>query len=64
MVIPDQPLGRDPPAYALPKGESELYIAVMDGFSQLEYDRWVLGRDPAARIRRWSIAKDVLGWIE
>ncbi|MCP4664516.1 MAG: hypothetical protein GY856_54725 [bacterium] len=59
-------------AYAVAKGESELRayidqwltITEMDGFSQREFDRWILGRDPAARVSRWSVAKDVLGWIE
>ncbi len=72
LVMTEVPLARDPLAYAVPRGEYELRdyldqwlsITEMSGFSQVEYDRWILGRDPTARVSRWSIAKNVLGWID
>ena len=59
-------------AYAIPRGEPELRIYLdhwgevnaQGGFSESEYQRWILGRDPDTKDRRWSIAKDVLGWLE
>ncbi len=35
-----------------------------DGTIENLYEYWILGRRPARRGQRWSIARDVLGWIE
>ena len=72
LVLPEDPVGTDPIAYAIPRGEPELrayldhWNAVNEqgGFSETEYRRWILGRDPDIKRRRWSIAKDVLGWLD
>ena len=34
-----------------------------DGTFDEQYERWVLGRRPKPPGRRWSVLKDVLGWI-
>ncbi len=34
-----------------------------DTYEQL-YDYWILGQDKQSKKRRWSIIRDVLGWIE
>ena len=35
-----------------------------DGTIQALYDHWVLGRDAQARVPRWSIVRNVLGWVK
>jgi len=72
LVLPEEPIGTDPIAYAIPRGEPELRIYLdhwnavneQGGFSESEYQRWILGRDPDTKGRRWSIATDVLGWLD
>jgi hypothetical protein len=59
-----------PVAFSLPKGEDEyarcintwLQLKEENGFQQSVYNYWLLGENPKAKIPRWSVAKDVLGW--
>jgi hypothetical protein len=34
-----------------------------DGTIQALYDHWILGKDARAKQPRWSILRDVLGWV-
>lgn len=35
-----------------------------DGSLQEQFDHWILGRDPHGKPPRWSIVRDVLGWVK
>jgi hypothetical protein len=35
-----------------------------DGTMQHHYDHWILGISPAAKEPRWSIIRNVLGWVD
>jgi Na+/H+-dicarboxylate symporter len=61
-----------PLAYALPIGEPE-WKNVVDYWIELErnahaierlYDHWVLGRGAEETAPRWSVLRDVLGWVD
>ena len=70
-VIPKGLSLRIPVAFALPKGQID-YVQYMNtwlklksenGFQDKVYNYWILGKNPKARMPRWSVMKDVLGWI-
>jgi ABC-type amino acid transport substrate-binding protein len=72
VVVPEQTLQSLPLAYMLPRNEPELLRFVND-WIQLKrrdrtigglYDHWILGRGAARRGPRWSVARDVLGWLD
>jgi Na+/H+-dicarboxylate symporter len=71
-VVPDPPMQDVPLAYPLPLGEPEwknvvdTWIALKqrDGTIDQLYDHWILGRDAEQREPRWSVLRDVLGWVE
>jgi ABC-type amino acid transport substrate-binding protein len=71
-VVPDPPFQGVPMAYPLPLGEAEWKNAVdnwieltkRDGTIPLLYDHWILGRGAEDRRPRWSVARNVLGWID
>jgi ABC-type amino acid transport substrate-binding protein len=59
-------------AYPLPLGEPD-WKNVVDNWISLKrgdgtiaqlYDHWILGRDAEERGPRWSVARDVLGWLD
>lgn len=60
-----------PASYALPKGDAEMIEFVnnwielkrMEGTIDRLYDYWMLGGVAEPREPRWSIVRDVLGWI-
>lgn len=62
-----------PLAYAVPRGEIE-WVALLDGWLDLKrkdetidllFDYWVRGRSPETEKEpRWSIVRNVLGWVE
>jgi Na+/H+-dicarboxylate symporter len=70
-VVPNPPLQNVPLAYPLPLGEPEwqnmvdTWIALKRGDGTIAelYDHWILGRDAETRRPRWSVIRDVLGWV-
>lgn len=72
VAVPEGTLPSLPLAYMLPRSEPELLhftndwirLKQRDGTYQELYDQWVLGRGAKRRGRRWSVAHDVLGWID
>ncbi|MCJ8296697.1 MAG: ABC transporter substrate-binding protein, partial [Colwellia sp.] len=70
-VIPKGLRFRAPIAFVMPKGQLD-YLQYMNtwlklkkenGFQDKVYDYWILGKNPKAKKPRWSVMKDVLGWI-
>ena len=61
-----------PAVYAVPKGDIEtmefvsnwVYLKQKDGTIDSLYDYWMLGGVTKPREPRWSIIRNVLGWIE
>jgi ABC-type amino acid transport substrate-binding protein len=61
-----------PLAYPLPLGEPEwknvvdhwIELKESDGTIDQLYDHWILGRDAEKRGPRWSVIRDVLGWVD
>jgi Na+/H+-dicarboxylate symporter/ABC-type amino acid transport substrate-binding protein len=72
VVIPRPVLIRRPLAFALAPDADHLGEFVDEwvrlqqarGNTTRAYDYWVLGKGTERRAPRWSIARDVLGWIE
>jgi len=70
-VIPKGLNLRAPVAFALPKGQLDyveylntwLKLKKENGFQKKVYDYWILGENPKAKKPRWSVMKDVLGWL-
>jgi Na+/H+-dicarboxylate symporter len=71
-VVPDPPIQDVPLAYPLPLGEPEwknmvdnwIALKQRDGTIVQLYDHWILGRDAEERGPRWSVVRDVLGWVD
>ena len=71
VVIPKGLRYECPMAFALPHGQMQwcwyintwLDTAMKSGLTKKVYDYWILGKQAKAQKGRWSIAKDVLGWI-
>ncbi|GAW95852.1 MULTISPECIES: cation:dicarboxylate symporter family transporter [Colwellia] len=70
-VIPKGLRLRAPVAFVLPQGQLD-YLQYMNtwlklkkenGFQQQVYDYWILGQNPKAKKPRWSVMRDVLGWL-
>ncbi|WP_019028463.1 cation:dicarboxylate symporter family transporter [Colwellia piezophila] len=70
-VIPKGLRFRAPVAFVMPKGQLD-YVQYMNtwlrlkkenGFQQKVYNYWILGENPKAKKPRWSVMKDVLGWV-
>jgi Na+/H+-dicarboxylate symporter/ABC-type amino acid transport substrate-binding protein len=70
-IIPKGLKLRAPVAFALPKGQLD-YVQYMNtwlkltkenGLQDKVYDYWILGKNPKAKKPRWSVIKDVLGWM-
>ncbi len=72
VVIPKGLKYECPMAFALPDDQVQwawyvntwLETAVKSGLTTAAYDYWILGKRHSASKGRWSIAKDVLGWIK
>ena len=71
VVVP-KPVAKVPVAFALPRDDS-VFKAYIDNWLLLQqqsgqlkvlYDHWVLGKDAGGGEGRWSVIKDVLGWVE
>ncbi len=70
-IIPKGLKLKAPVGLVLPKGQAD-YVQFIDtwlklkedsGFQQKVYDYWILGENPKAQKPRWSVMRDVLGWI-
>ena len=63
---------RIPAVYAVPKGDIEtmefvsnwVYLKQRDGTVDRLYDYWMLGGAAQPREHRWSVIRDVLGWLD
>ena len=72
VVVPDPPLQKIPLAFGVPEGDtawanyvdSWIELKRKDGTLGLLYDHWILGRGAAPSRPRWSVLRDVLGWID
>ncbi len=72
VVIPRGMLIRRPLAFATSTGADDLgrfvdeWVVLQQarGSTQKAYEYWILGKGAEVRPRRWSIARDVLGWLE
>jgi ABC-type amino acid transport substrate-binding protein len=61
-----------PVGYAMPYGEPRLTefidavirLKIADGTTARLFAYWYEGRSPSGQRRRWSIVRDVLGWVE
>ncbi|WP_296896095.1 cation:dicarboxylase symporter family transporter [Thiohalocapsa sp.] len=71
VVVP-KPVVKVPVAFALPR-EDVVMLAYVNNWLLLEeqsgwlktlYDHWVLGESLQAGGERWSVIKDVLGWVD
>ena len=71
-VVPVQPLFQVPIGYPVAKREEE-FANVVSRWIELTqagpldeqlYDHWILGKKAGAMGPRWSVLRDVLGWIE
>jgi Na+/H+-dicarboxylate symporter/ABC-type amino acid transport substrate-binding protein len=70
IAIPN-PIVSAPVAYGLPLGEQELLNVVnawlllkqQDGTVQSLFDYWIQGKTGAVEPPRWSIVRNVLGWV-
>jgi ABC-type amino acid transport substrate-binding protein len=41
-----------------------IYLSKKDGTIQTAYDHWILGRTAEEEKPRWSVIRDILGWVE
>ena len=72
VVVPSPPVQTLSLAYPLPLGEHDWERAVnlwldlqhADGTVDRLYDYWILENEPEATSPRWSIMRDVLGWVD
>jgi len=63
---------RYPAAYAVPKGDTEMQAFVSnwvdlkrkDGTVDALYEYWMLGGASRPKTPRWSVVRDVLGWVD
>ncbi len=70
-LIPKHLKFRAPVGFVLPKGQVDfvlymntwLKLKKENGFHDKVYDYWILGENPRAIKPRWSVMKDVLGWL-
>lgn len=72
VVIPRPVLVKVPLAYAMAAGDEDMARMVnawvdlkkKDGTVQRLYDYWVLGKNAGKKQARWSVIRDVLGWVD
>ena len=78
ILNPDYAVAIPEPHYSAPmglmmaKGDRD-FISLVSDYLELKnvdpaiealYDKWILGKDKTQKKPRWSIGRDVLGWIE
>ena len=70
-IVPKGMKLKAPVGFTLPKGQAD-YVAFINtwlklkkdnGFQDKVYNYWILGENPKANKPRWSVMKDVLGWL-
>jgi len=70
VVVPEQLRLKTPIGFVLPEGQ-QLYAStfndwiesrIQNGTIQKIYQHWILGKTETAKLPRWSIKRDVLGW--
>ena len=72
VVVPKPGFPSVPASYIVPRGEPEWHGVVdtwvklkrADGTVQRLFDYWILGKDAEEHTPRWSVARDVLHWID
>ena len=72
VVVPEGAVARVPAAYAVRLGDQDLAnflsdwldIKRRDATLDRLYRYWVLGRDEGRREPRWSVIRNVLGWVD
>lgn len=72
VVVPKPNVVSIPLALAMPRNAPDLHEFVntwimlkkRDGLIQQLYDHWILGRGAVSTKPRWSVIRDVLGWID
>ncbi len=72
VVVPRPNVVTGPIAFATPRSAPELHDYVstwvalkrQDGTARHLYDFWILGRGAQPATPRWSVVRDVLGWID
>ena len=72
MVVPQPRPVRVPMAFAVRSGDRALveflneWLVLQRSYNTVEraYEYWVLGRGATARRPRWSVLRDVLGWVD
>ena len=72
VVVPQPGVIQVPMAYVLPRGEPELVEFVnrwielkkKDKTIDLLFEHWILGSGAGENKPRWSVIRDVLGWVE
>jgi len=72
VAIPKPMVVQVPMAYALPGGEQEfrdyldawIEMRRRDGTIDRLFEHWILGRGTERSTPRWSVIRDVLGWVE
>jgi Na+/H+-dicarboxylate symporter len=71
-VVPLRPITHLPIAYAIAPREAALaeylsrWLEVFKGtsFDERLYNHWILGKTAAPKAPRWSVLRNVLGWVE
>ncbi|MHC4930749.1 MAG: cation:dicarboxylate symporter family transporter [Planctomycetota bacterium] len=71
VVVPEGVHVRVPVVFAV-KMEDELDRLIdkwirlkrADGTIQVLYDHWILGKEPEEKSERWSVLRDLLGWVD
>ena len=72
VVIPQPDVVRIPIAYPVAQGNDSLrnFLNTWIEFKRRDrtldrlYDHWILGKPPENAAPRWSVIRDVLGWVE
>ncbi|GAA5216159.1 cation:dicarboxylate symporter family transporter [Corallincola platygyrae] len=72
VVVPEGSDYKFPVAYAVANGNysllyylnSWLALKKTEGLVNTEYEFWILGKGAKQQVPRWSVIKDVLGWVE
>ena len=71
VVVPEGIRIRVPLVFATQQEESfkdllDTWIRIKraDGTIDLIYDHWILGKTGGPKSPRWSVLRDVLGWVE
>jgi len=72
VTVPEPPIQQVPLAFSLPHGEPE-WQATVNSWVELKrsdetvrrvYEYWILGRGAESRAPRWSVIRNVLGWVD